>query len=80
MYEKLPSQETKIKNVTESANGCKLEMKTVMEKAHFFLVINSQSLILYKAKGLLLEEYNGLKLDKLCSQKLNGLLLTGFRK
>lgn len=50
MYEKLPSQETKIKNITESASGCKLEMKTVMEKAHFFFVIDSQSLILYRSQ------------------------------
>ena len=79
MYEKLPFSEPKIRNISDAVSGCKLEMKGwLMEEAHFFLVIGSQSLTPYRSQRAAAGGYSKLKLDKLCNEKLPELLLGGF--
>lgn len=74
MYEKLPFSEPKIRNISAGVSGCKLEMKGwLMEEAHFFLVIGSQSLTPYRSQRAAVG-YSKLKLDKLCNEKLPELL------
>jgi len=75
MYEKLPFSEPKIRNISAGVSGCKLEMKGwLMEEAHFFLVIGSQSLTPYRSQRAAAGGYSKLKLDKLCNEKLPELL------